>query len=66
MGGVLCKPGTYKMKRSFPTFAVLVLVAGIIWLLTELGYLTIDIPWLPIVVVIFALGWIINHYAHGS
>ena len=53
------------MKKSFPTFAFLVLVAGVIWLLTEIGILTIDIPWLPIVVIILALGWIINHYARG-
>lgn len=50
------------MKRSFPTFAFLVLVAGVMWLLTELKVITIDIPWLPIVVIVLALGWIVNHY----
>jgi len=52
------------MRKRFPTFAFLVLVVGIIWLLTELGLVRIDIPWLPIVVIVLSLGWILNHYAH--
>lgn len=50
------------MKHRFPTFAFLILIAGIIWLLTELGVLTIDIPWLPLVVIVLSAGWIVNHY----
>ncbi len=63
MGAGRCRREISNMQRSFPTFAFLILIAGVIWLLTELEILTIDVPWLPIVVIILALGWIINHYA---
>ena len=50
------------MKKKFPTFAVLVLIAGIIWLLSELKIINIDVPWLPLIVIVLSLGWIISHY----
>jgi hypothetical protein len=48
--------------KGFPTFAVIILVLSIIWLLTELGLITINLPWIPIIFIIIAIGWIINHY----
>lgn len=50
------------MKRKFPMLAVILLVVGIMWLLTELKVITIPIPWIPIVLIIIALGLIINRY----
>ena len=51
------------MKRGFPTFAVIVLVLSIIWLLQSLGVLAIDVPWLPIIAIIIAIGWIMDRYS---
>ncbi len=48
------------MRRKFPSLAVIVLIFAIVWLLSELGYLNINIPWIPVILIITALGWIIN------
>lgn len=51
------------MKRKFPTFAVIVLVFALIWLLTDLNIIPkINVPWLPLILAIIALGWIINRF----
>lgn len=47
---------------KFPTFAVIILVVGIIWLLNDLEVLSISIPWLPVVLIIIAIGLIANNY----
>ncbi|MBS3078784.1 hypothetical protein J4218_01555 [Candidatus Pacearchaeota archaeon] len=52
----------FKKKRKFPTFAVILLVVGLIWLLNELRVITINIPWIPVVLVIVAAGMIVNRY----
>ena len=49
-------------KKGFPTFAVLILALGILWLLSDLKIITIDIPFWPVILIIIALGWIVNHY----
>ncbi|MBU0460073.1 MAG: hypothetical protein KJ597_05040, partial [Nanoarchaeota archaeon] len=50
-------------KKGFPTFAVLLLAIGILWLLTETGTITVDIPWWPVILIIVASGWVIDHYS---
>ena len=50
------------MKKGFPTFAVILLVLAVLWLLTEIDVLTINIPWLPIIIAIIAIGMIVNKY----
>jgi len=50
-------------KTGFPTFAVILLVIAVGWLLSELGYIQTNIPWFPIVLGIIAIGMIINRYA---
>ncbi len=52
----------FKKKRKFPTFAVILLVVGFIWLLNELQVIAINIPWIPVVLVIVAIGMILNRY----
>lgn len=47
---------------KFPTLAVILLVAGIVWATDVLGYLSIDFPWLPVVLIIIAIGMIVNRY----
>ena len=41
---------------NFPTFAVILLVIGVLWLLSDLGVITVDVPWVPVVLIIIALG----------
>jgi hypothetical protein len=53
------------MAKRFPTFAFVVLVLGLLWLAVEMHWITIPIPWLPLIVVVVAAGWIVNHYMHG-
>ena len=48
--------------RKFPMLATILLVVGIIWLLTELKVILIPIPWIPVVLIVIALGMIINRY----
>jgi hypothetical protein len=49
-------------KNKFPMLATILLVFGIVWLLETLGYLAIQFPWLPVIVIIVSVGMIINRY----
>jgi hypothetical protein len=49
------------MKKGFPTFATIVLVLAILWILAELNILTVDVPWIPIIIAVIAIGWIVDH-----
>ncbi len=51
-----------KEKPKLPTFAVILLAIGVIWFLNELEVITVDIPWIPVIVIIAAIGMIINRY----
>jgi len=50
-------------RRGFPTFAVILLVLAVLWILTEVQVITSNIPWFPIILAIIAIGWIIDHYS---
>ena len=47
-------------RRRFPFLAVILLVFAFVWLLREVGYITWNLPWLPIVLIIVAVGVIFN------
>ena len=49
-------------KTKFPILAVILLVVGIVWVFEDLGYLRINIPWIPTILVIIAVGMIVNRY----
>ena len=49
--------------KKFPTLAVILLLTGIIWLLNDLQILVLDIPWIPIVLIIVAIGMMVNRYS---
>lgn len=51
-----------KKKKRFPTLAAIVFIVALLWFLSGLGVIAVDIPWLPLVVLIIALGWIVNYY----
>ena len=50
-------------KNKFPVLAVILLIVGIVWMLNELGYLIIDVPWIPVILVVIAIGMIANRYS---
>lgn len=47
-------------RRSFPVIATLLFLFALFWLLNELKILIIDIPWLPVILIVMALGMIID------
>ncbi len=49
-------------KPKFPTLATILLFTGIAWIMESLGYLKIPFPWLPTVLIIVAIGMIVNRY----
>ena len=53
------------MGTRFPTFAFVVLILGLLWLAVEMHWITIPIPWLPLILVVVDAGWIVNNYMHG-
>ncbi|MFH1787183.1 MAG: hypothetical protein ABH811_00090 [archaeon] len=50
------------VKAKFPVLWTLLLIFGIVWMVNELGYYIIDIPWGPVIVVVIAIGLIANRY----
>lgn len=50
------------MKNKFPTLAVILLVLGIVWLLSSMNLIAVDIPWIPVVLIIVAIGMIVNRF----
>jgi len=47
-------------KRIFPTIPVILLVTGLLWFIGEL--LTIDVPWIPVILIILGIAGIIEFY----
>ena len=48
--------------KGFPTFAVILLALAVIWILSDLGYIAVNIPWIPVVIAIIAIGMIVNKH----
>ena len=49
-------------RFRFPSLAAGLLVVGVIWLLNDLNIISINIPWIPIIVIIIAVGMISNRF----
>jgi hypothetical protein len=47
-------------KKGFPTFATLLFIIGVLWLLTELKLIKFEIPWWPVVLIVVAIGLLSN------
>ena len=65
----LCKRETYKMmkryhkvtyRRKFPVLGFIILIFASLWLLREMSVVDLRVPWLPIVLIIIAIGIIFN------
>lgn len=49
--------------KEFPTFWFIVLLLSVVWFLGEIGWITFNFPWFPAIIIIAAIGAIINHYS---
>jgi hypothetical protein len=47
-------------RRRFPILAVIVLIFAGLWLLRELDIVDIQLPWLPVVLIVIAIAVIFN------
>ena len=47
-------------RKTFPIFAVILLVFAVTWLLREMKIIDINLPWLPIILIVIAIGIIFN------
>lgn len=52
------------MKKRFPFLAVLLLIFALAWFLSEIGLITITIPWIPIILIVLAISMIVNRYSN--
>jgi hypothetical protein len=50
-------------KTKFPALAVILLIFAVAWMFSELEILTINIPWIPAILAVIAIGMIINRYS---
>jgi hypothetical protein len=50
-------------KNKFPVFASIVLVFSLAWLLKEMNVYELDLPFLPVILVIISVGWIFNRFS---
>jgi hypothetical protein len=46
----------------FPVLWTLLLIFGIVWLINEIGFANVDLPWLPVILIVIAIGMIANRY----
>jgi len=51
------------MKTKFPTLAAILLIFAVVWIADEVGYLAFNVPWIPVVLAIIAIGMIANRYS---
>ena len=47
-------------KRRFPIFGFLVLIFAGLWLLREIGVVNLRLPFLPVLLIVIAVGIIFN------
>ena len=49
-------------SSRFPSLAVILLIFAVVWLLNELEILSVDIPWIPVILIVIAIGMIVNRF----
>ena len=52
------------MRTKFPVLAVILLLFALVWIFNDLGYIRINLPWIPVILAVVAIGMIINRYSH--
>jgi hypothetical protein len=49
-------------KKSIPMLAIMTLIIGFVWLLNDMGVIAYKIPWMPLIMILMAINWIIGYY----
>jgi hypothetical protein len=49
-------------KQKFPVLATLLLILGLGWLIQAVYAVNVNIPWLPVIVVVIAISMIWNRF----
>ena len=49
-------------RTKFPVLWTLLLIFGVVWFVNEVGYAYINLPWLPVILIVIAVGMIANRY----
>jgi len=47
---------------KFPTLAVILLIWASVWLFNELNVINVNLPWIPVILIVVAIGMIHNRY----
>jgi hypothetical protein len=50
------------MGKKFPAFATILLVLGVTWLLNDLNIISLDLPWIPVILIILAISMLFNRF----
>jgi hypothetical protein len=50
-------------KNMLPIGALLLIAIGGLWLAQDMGWLTTQISWWPIILIVLGAGILINHYS---
>jgi hypothetical protein len=50
----------HKHHCEFPLFAFILLFTGVIWFLNDLNILSVNIPWIPSILIIIAIGMLVR------
>jgi len=48
------------VKNKFPVLALIILIFAIVWFFSEWYGVYVDVPWLPLMLIVVAIGWIFN------
>jgi hypothetical protein len=51
-----------KTRSRFPVLAVILLVFAVVWFFNDVGVWSINVPWIPAVLAIIAIGMIFNRF----
>lgn len=51
-----------KKKPKFPVLATLLLILGLVWILNDLQIINLNLPWVPVILVVIAIGMIWNRF----
>lgn len=50
----------YEYRHRFPVFALVLLFTGVIWFLNDVHILSVNIPWIPSILIIIAIGMLVR------
>ena len=51
-------------RKKFPMLALILLIFAVVWFVSEFYNLNINLPWIPLILIVVALGMIINRYTN--